>query len=888
MDRAVPGSRYPGEVSDSGERLSPPTSPVETRPASTDRWDAHADAPDHDVRGVLAIKPFRQLWLALGLSSFGDWLGLLATTALASNLGGESSYAAANFAVAGVLILRLVPAIVFGPLAGAAADRLDRKLVMVVGNLVRFGLLVSIAVVGTLWWLFAAIVLYEIVGLFWMPAKDATVPNLVPRQRLEAANQISLATTYGSAPFAALLFSGLTLLSGALDNVVDFIGGPIDLALYVNALTYLVAALAIWNLDMPRRAVGAQRSDRPGVWRTIVEGWRFVGTTPVIRGLVIGMLGAFGAGGFVIGVAPSFVNDLGAGEPGYGVLFACVFTGLAAGMWVGPRLLADLPRWRLFSSSIVVAGVFLALVALIPNIVLAALFTTALGACAGVAWVTGYTMLGLEVADELRGRTFAFVNSAARIVLVGVMAFAPAMAALLGRNTVQFTPDVVLSYNGAALTLLVASVIAVSIGVVAYRQMDDGSEVSLWHDVVRAWRRRHVAQPAGRPRDPGGYFVALEGGDGVGKSTQARLLREWLGDELGHDVLVTSEPGGTPAGTRMREVLLHGDALDARSEALLFAADRAHHVATVVRPALERGAVVVSDRYMDSSIAYQGAGRALDGDEVEQLSRWGTRGLVPDVTVVLDLAPDVGRGRLSDTDRLESEPDSFHTTVRERFLQLARRHPRRYVVVDASAEPADVHTQIREQIGSRLPLSPRQREQVERDDAEARRAEEERVRAEEERARREVEERAHREAEERARREAEDRTRRQAAEQRRRQEQETRREAELDRQRRAEQTRLAQERGRRLAQERARREEEASAERRRLAALEAERQRLEAVRKRQTEEREHAEALRRSRRSHDDTDTRTMPTVDPTPTRSLDLGEELFALGDDPEEDRRR
>jgi dTMP kinase len=684
---------------------------------ATDRWwrrhGATEDAPDHDVRGVLAVRPFRQLWLALGLSSFGDWLGLLATTALASILGGQSSYAAANLAVAGVLILRLAPAIFFGPIAGAMADRLDRKVTMVVGDVLRFVLFASIPVVGALWWLFVATVLIEIVGLFWMPAKDATVPNLVPRGRLEAANQLSLATTYGSAPFAALLFSGLSLVSGALDNLLDFIGGPIDLAMYVNAATYLVAAVVTWRLDMPRRPVSAQPARPPSVWRTITEGWRFVGTTPLVRGLVIGMLGAFGAGGFVIGVAPTFVSDLGAGGPGYGILFACVFTGLAAGMWVGPRLLADLPRWRLFSVAIVVAGGFLALVALIPNIVLAALFTAGLGAAAGVAWVTGYTMLGLEVADELRGRTFAFVQSGARVVLVAVMAFAPALAALLGRHEIRFTPTVTLSYNGAALTLLVAAVVAVAIGLVAYRQMDDGSGVPLTEDLLHAWQRRHVLHPSPRPRVAGGFFIALEGGDGAGKSTHARLLHGWL-EGLGHEVVTTHEPGATATGRRLRELLLHSDALDPRAEALLFAADRAQHVATVVRPALERGAIVVTDRYSDSSVAYQGAGRSLDGAEVAQLSRWATRDLVPDLTVVLDVPPDVGRRRLGGRpDRLESEPEEFHASVRQRFLDLARRHPRRYLVIDASADPEAVQQQLRQRLSSVLPLSPRQRAQIE-------------------------------------------------------------------------------------------------------------------------------------------------------------------------------
>ncbi len=439
---------------------------------STLAGQASAEANDHGIRAVLRITSFRHLWLSLGLSSFGDWLGLLATTALAASLGGQSSYAAANLAVSGVLILRLAPAIVFGPFAGALADRFDRKINMVVGDVLRFALFASIPLVGTLWWLFVATILIEIIGLFWMPAKDATVPNLVPRERLEAANQLSLATTYGSRPFAALLFAGLTGLSGALGRVFPFQTDAIDVALYINAVTYLVAALVILRLDMPRRPTRSDSSTASAdasLVRVITDGWKFIGQTPLIRGLVVGMLGAFGAGGFVIGVAPTFSADLGAGAPGYGVLFASVFTGLALGMWVGPRLLAEFTRWRLFALAIVVAGLWLALIALIPNIVLAVLFAALLGAGAGVAWVTGYTLLGLEVADELRGRTFAFVNSAARVVLVAVMAFAPALAALVGEKTLRLGEDVQLTYNGAAITLMVASLLAVGIGLLSYR-----------------------------------------------------------------------------------------------------------------------------------------------------------------------------------------------------------------------------------------------------------------------------------------------------------------------------------------------------------------------------------------------------------------------------------
>ena len=199
---------------------------------------------DHDVAAVLRVTSFRRLWLALAGSSFGDWLGLLATTAMAKDLG-KGSYAAENLAVAGVLILRLAPAVVLGPLAGAIADRLNRKFVMVFGDILRGVLFISIPLVGTLRWLYVATLLIECLALFWMPAKEATVPNLVPRNRLEAANQMSLVTTYGTAPIAALAFSGIGLLNGVLDNFLQRLEtNPVDLALYVNAATFIISGLA--------------------------------------------------------------------------------------------------------------------------------------------------------------------------------------------------------------------------------------------------------------------------------------------------------------------------------------------------------------------------------------------------------------------------------------------------------------------------------------------------------------------------------------------------------------------------------------------------------------------------------------------------------------------
>jgi len=171
-----------------------------------------------------------------------------------------------------------------------------------------------------------------------------------------------------------------------------------------------------------------------------------------------------------------------------------------------------------------------------------------------------------------------------------------------------------------------------------------------------------LADVSSQPRP--GFFLSFEGGEGVGKSTQARLLGAWLHDTLGREVVLTREPGGTPLGVELRTAVLHGEDVDPRTEALLYATDRAHHVHSVVRPALARGAVVITDRYLDSSVAYQGDGRALGAEEVERLSLWATEGLVPALTVLLDLDPQIGITRLTgDPDRVERAGEAFQLSI---------------------------------------------------------------------------------------------------------------------------------------------------------------------------------------------------------------------------------
>ncbi len=634
---------------------------------------------------------FRRLWIALSLSSLGDWLGLLATSSLATEL--VKGYSAKTYALGGVLFIRLLPALLLGPVAGALADRWDRRATMVCADVFRFALYVSIPIVHTLPWLLISSFLIEAASLFWIPAKEASVPNLVPGERLETANQVSLLTTYGSAPVAAALFALLALFNSALAAAIPFFKtNPVDLALYFDAGTFLFSAATIFGLRVigGRRTRSGPAESSPSIARDITEGWRFVGRDRLLRGLIVGMLGGFAAAGTVIALGRVFVGELRGGNAGYGVIFGTLFIGLAAGMFGGPRLFTRLSRRRLLGLAIFGAGASLVATSLSPNLLIAVATALGVGAFAGVAWVVGYTLVGKHVADELRGRTFAFLYTLMRVVLLLVLAAAPVLAGLIGQHRTKIGA-VSIRLDGVTLVLLGGGLLAMVLGAVSYRQMDDRRGVPLLADLKGAVGGRSAVSRSGGTAGSfaTGLFIAFEGGEGAGKSTQAARLAEELRN-LGYQVVATREPGATAAGRRLRELLLDpaSAGLTPRAEALLYAADRADHVARVIRPALERGAVVISDRYVDSSLAYQGGGRNLTVAQVERLNDFGTERLVPHLTVLLDVRPEVGLSRAGGApDRLEAEPTPFHDRVRRSFRELAGRDPDRYLVIDSRQPP---------------------------------------------------------------------------------------------------------------------------------------------------------------------------------------------------------
>jgi dTMP kinase len=287
------------------------------------------------------------------------------------------------------------------------------------------------------------------------------------------------------------------------------------------------------------------------------------------------------------------------------------------------------------------------------------------------------------------------VQSIIRITLVAVLAIAPIIAATIGEHSYQFE-NFILDYNGAQITIGIAGLIAVLIGSISYHQMKDRPNVSLWSDIKSALQGE-LGSITGAPTQ--GIFIAFEGGEGTGKSTQSKLLAEWLEQE-GESVVLTREPGGTDLGKDLRKILLGNEtgAISPRAEALLYAADRAHHVYSVIRPALERGDVVITDRYFDSSAAYQGAGRILNPAEVARISRWAAESLYPTLTILIDVPAEIGLGRLQSRDRLEAESNDFHERVRQEFLQIAMLDPERYFIVDGTQPVNEIHRQIIERV----------------------------------------------------------------------------------------------------------------------------------------------------------------------------------------------
>lgn len=668
--------------------------------ASTDP-DGGARAPaesnasiTHRARSVLAIRGFRRLWGVTYLCSIGDWLSLLALTSLVTKL--TDGYQAQSFAFAGVVLTQLLPGLLFAPIGGILADRFDRRKVMVICDVLRCGLFISIAVVGTPVWLFIGNFLIGCCAMMWIPSKDAAVPNLLRRpDQVETASQLGMVMTYGIAVITgAGLYAAITGITTNLNLQPDPDGmGIAKIIVGINGLLYLTSAILVATRipELSRRdtpLAEAQRADKRaakesgeklGFVAMGRDAVKFVRSTPLVRGLLIGMIGAFAAAGALIGSANVYANSLRGGASTFGLLFVAMFIGLATGMAGSPKLARRLPHNRLFGIAIVLAGLVLCLVALSPHLIISLIAVMIVGACAGAAFLTGVTIIGSQVEDAIRGRINAIYQSLMKIILAGAMALTPVLVGLAQTHDVVVWGRA-MRIDGTRPVLLGAGLIAALVGVIAYRQMDDRRTEPILSDLINAIRRK--------PRRSTGLLVAVEGDTVTDTSIQAHLLADWLKRPGAKEVLLATDPALDDQ--RLQSVLSGAHLTGARAHALVAAAVRADIVERQIRPALDRGALVVMERFVDSPLAHLSAVAGLDPAELEGLADWATARLRPDVTILLDRDPST-----VDDDPPKSRSTEHHWHVQRVLTEMASADPDRYVVVDADGTPEQVAVRVR-------------------------------------------------------------------------------------------------------------------------------------------------------------------------------------------------
>ncbi|MFH9723821.1 dTMP kinase [Streptomyces sp. NPDC017254] len=829
-----------------------------------------ADSGERAVRALLRHQPLRRLWSAQLVGSTGDALALLVLVLLGLQaavtegaLGGGARGAA--LAVAAVVGARLLASVLFGavllgPLTALTGPggALDRRWTMIGADGVRIALLVIAPLWidwtpgNALWYLLGTVFVAGAAERLWTISREGAAPALLPAPPIEggavrplpdhlgALRRLSQRTGFLAVPAAAGVLLVATLVGNLLGAGIDwFTLHQAALGSYVAAGLFAASVTVLYAMALPGGETPRPRSPLEGLRRPAAE----KGRTGVVSLLVLACATVAGAIAAAASVAVLHAYDLGGGPVTYALLILALSGATAVGIRTASKVLPVLSRRRLLALATAVTGVALIAMGLVPDTATVLFLAVLAGYAAGVAANTGHTLVDQETEEPRRARTTEHLQATARVAMaLGALA-APLLAAAIGPHRLA-SGDFVLAHGGAAFTLALIGALLLPVAALVLAKADDRAGVPLRRDLRDALRGSDPVQAPSAT----GFFIALEGGDGAGKSTQVQALADWIRAK-GHEVVVTREPGATPIGKRLRSILLDVSSagLSNRAEALLYAADRAEHVDSLVRPALERGAIVLSDRYIDSSVAYQGAGRDLSPTEIARISRWATDGLVPHLTVVLDVSPETARERFTEApDRLESEPPEFHARVRAGFLALAAADPGRYLVVDAGQEPEAVTTVVRHRLDRMLPLSEAEVKAVE--EARRKAVEEARRKAEEEAARKAEEERLERERQEqlaKLRAEEEERKRREEEEARRL---EAERQAEEAR-RRAEEERIAaeaaaeEERKRLAAEEKARQEEQ---ERLRREAEEEARLRAEAEERRLEKQRKAEEALLRA------------------------------------------
>ncbi|MDP1820660.1 MAG: MFS transporter [Acidimicrobiales bacterium] len=501
------------------------TDPAADAPTEQSPAVGEGDKPGFHVR-MFGSHQFFRLWLTQVVSATGDWLGFLAIAALATRIGAGSPEAAVGV----VMAARIVPGFFLGPASGVIADRFDRKKVMVVCDIGRAAVLATLPFVDTVFGLVVASLVLEVFTLLWTPAKEASVPNLVPADHLTTANSLSLVAAYGTVPIAAGLFSLLSKVAewlGEIDALNGLRTSQESIAFYVDAFTFLLSALMISRLALPvseRRKAPREgkRIDFGQAFHELKEGWQFVFINPVVRAVNIGLATGLIGGGMLVPLGPVFsIRVLGAGTAGFGLFIFAMGSGVALGVIVLSVFQKRVPKARVFATSLLVGGVSLILAASMSTLGLAALFVTVLGVCAGSVYVLGFTLLHESVDDELRGRIFSALYTLVRFCVLIAFAVGPLLSDLLEKLSRRLVGGEVsllgvdVAVPGVRLTLWLAGLIIIGAGVLAVRsvrtvpaerpdRMRQGAELMSGVTApITQVKRSHQRPPAERlaPRD---------------------------------------------------------------------------------------------------------------------------------------------------------------------------------------------------------------------------------------------------------------------------------------------------------------------------------------------------------------------------------------------------
>ncbi len=459
--------------------------------AGGDSGDGAGGADRDSSLSIFRSRQFLRLWVAQVVSATGDWLGFIAITITAARVGGGTPEAAVGFVVAA----RIVPGFFLAPLAGVLVDRWDRKKVMVVCDLSRAAVLAGLAFVDTVWQLVVASLVLEVFTLLWSPAKEASVPNIVSRDQLTAANSLSLVAAYGTFPVASAMAIGLAKLATQLEKVSALDALRIDqesLAFYVDSITFLASAALIATLGLAsrpkeerRRTSSGRRIDFGQTFRELKEGWEFIFIDPVVRAVNVGLATGLIGGGMLVPLGPVFsIEVLGAGLAGFSSFITALGFGVAVGIVLLSVFQGRIRKVSWFVGAVFGAGFSLLLAAAMSSLAATVVLVGALGICAGGVYVLGFTLLHETVEDELRGRIFSALYTLVRLCILIAFAIGPFLAALLdGLSDRYFDGDIdVLGLDvaipGVRLTLWLAALIILLAGVLALYSLRLGERAS--------------------------------------------------------------------------------------------------------------------------------------------------------------------------------------------------------------------------------------------------------------------------------------------------------------------------------------------------------------------------------------------------------------------------